>query len=179
MAGKVGCLSLQMTLDVQRDAWVAAIKRLGADRPHGFPLAFYAQKCTEEINTPLRATRRAFSWWARAVSQKVFTMPAKLLSKSASRLRGMSSIISTWLTLFSRTMGGADNELDHRRADRIGASMYDRNDYELVMCTFDEGMRPSEAAATDSASAGAGNLAAPRNRPYPLTIYHDRSRGLG
>ena len=38
MAGKVGCLSLQMTLDVQRDAWVAAIKRLGADRlPTAFP----------------------------------------------------------------------------------------------------------------------------------------------
>lgn len=104
MAGKVGCLSLQMTLDVQHDAWVAAIKRLGADRPHGFP-SLSTRKCAGEINTLSRATRRAFTWWARAVSQKVFTMPAKLLSKSASRLRGMPSIISTWLTLFSRTMG--------------------------------------------------------------------------
>ena len=144
--------------------------------PHSFP-SLSTRKCAEEINTPSRATRRAFTWWARAVPQKVFTMPAKLLSKSATRLRGMPSIISTWLTLFSRTMGSADNELDHRRADRIGASMYDRNDYELVMCAFDEGMRPSEAAATYPASAEAGNLAVSRNRPYPLTIYYDRSRG--
>lgn len=47
MAGKVGCLSLQMTLDVQRDARAAAIKRLGAG---------YRQESFAKIADPYVAT---------------------------------------------------------------------------------------------------------------------------